>query len=85
MSRLTDGEEMRKQEVKIVQDKDKPVAANILAQAIMDVAEGMRQVSRSRLSREALIVLIHDRSKISKRDITLVLNNLDQLERTWLK
>jgi len=29
--------------------------------------------------------LIHANSKVPKRDIELVLNNLDDLEQTWLK
>jgi hypothetical protein len=76
---------MARTKVSIKQDSEKPIAVELLAQSIADIAEGMRQVSASRLTRAALITLIHERSKVARRNIELVLNNLDQLEQIWLK
>ncbi len=62
-----------------------PIAAELLAQSIVEIAEGMRRVNASRLSRSALVTLIADRSRVARRQIEAVLNNLDELERIWLK
>lgn len=70
---------------KIVQREKEEVPAEILAQSIVDIARGFNQLMQSRLTRYALVVLIHDKSKIAKRDIEIILNNLEQLEQTWFK
>lgn len=70
----------------VIQQQDKPeVPAEVIAQSIKEIADSMRQISKSRLKREALVILIHDWSKVSKPNIRMVLNNLDELERIWLK
>lgn len=71
--------------LKIIQDKEKPIAADIMAQAIVDIAEAMQYLNRTRLNRRAVVTLIHEHSKIPRRDIEIVLNNLESLEETWLK
>lgn len=72
-------------EVKIVQDQERPVAAEIIAQSIVDIQKAMDALNKTRLTRHAIIILIQEKSKISRRDIELVLNNLDKLEKLWLK
>lgn len=64
---------------------DPPVAADVLAQAIVDISEGMKKLNASRLTRDTIILLLHDSSHVGKRDIGYVLASLDQLERTFLK
>lgn len=56
-----------------------------LAKAIQDIAIAARKISATRLTRRALVTLIQAESKVPKRDIELVLNNLEQMDRTWLK
>lgn len=69
----------------IVQDPEHPIGAEIIAQSIVDIAEAMKKINETRLTRDAIVTLIHERSKISKRDINIVLNNLEQMESFWLK
>jgi mannose/fructose/N-acetylgalactosamine-specific phosphotransferase system component IIB len=72
--------------VKIIQKENvEEVAPEILAQSIVDVAKAMEAFNKSRLRRETIITLIHAHSKVPKGQIELVLNNLDALERLWLK
>jgi hypothetical protein len=72
--------------VKLTPNKDGEMpATELIAQAIIDIAEGMRRLESSRLSRKALLVLISHQSKVPQRDINIVLNNLLDLERDWLK
>ncbi len=71
--------------VKVIQDAEKEIPAEILAQSIVDIADAMAIMNRSRLTRHAIVTLIHAQSKIARRDIEIILNNLDLLETTWLK
>lgn len=61
------------------------VPADVIATAIVDIAKAAKAISESRLTRDAIVVLIHDRSGLPKKTINLVLNNLEELEETWLK
>lgn len=61
------------------------VPAEIIATAIERIAAGMRVLNSTRLTRRAVVALIHDTSKISKKTIEIVLNNLEGLEAEWLK
>ncbi|HEX8098125.1 MAG TPA: hypothetical protein VF507_08820 [Pyrinomonadaceae bacterium] len=72
--------------VKIVPAQgEEPMAAEIIEQSIVEIADAMRRIERTRLTRDAIVTLIHAKSKVPKRDIEIVLNNLEGLERTWLK
>lgn len=62
-----------------------PVPAEIISTSIVQIASAMKDINSTRLSRKALVALIHDQSKISKRTIEIVLNNIADLERDWLK
>lgn len=73
------------QKLKVVQNPEKPIAVEVLASGIMAIAEGMRKINESRLSRKAIIALIHDNSKVQKGVIELVLNNLESMDTIWLK
>ena len=68
--------------LKVVPDDNAP---EIIAQSLVDIAAGFRNLEKSRLSRRALVTLIHDVSKVSRKDIELVLNNLAQLDTLHLK
>lgn len=56
-----------------------------VTRAILDISKAMKTLSKSRLKREAIVVLIQDKSRLGKSTIELVLNNLESLEETWLK
>jgi hypothetical protein len=71
--------------ISIAQDPNAPVPAEVIATSIEQIAAAMRQINSTRLTRKALVALIHDQSKLPKRDIELVLTNLEGLERDWLK
>ena len=73
-------------EIKLIQKAgEEETPPEIIAQSIEQISAAMKKVAGTRLSREAIVTLIHAKSKVAKRDIELVLNNLEQLERTWLK
>lgn len=71
--------------MKIKQDEKKPIPQEIIADAIIKISKSMQYINETGLSRAAIIALIHDRSKVKKGDIEIVLNNLEQMEFNWLR
>lgn len=71
--------------IKVIQEQDKEVPAEVLAEAILTMSKGVKAMNASRLSRAAIVALIKDKSGLNKSIIETVLNNLDQLELNWLK
>lgn len=66
-------------------DGPEPIAAEIIAQSIADIAEGMRKIANTRLTRRAIVTLLHENSKVPRGQIELVLNNLEDLDAIFLK
>lgn len=56
-----------------------------VAQAIVDIAAGMKKLSASRLKREAIVLLLHEMSKVGKPAIRSILNDLARMDSYWLK
>lgn len=69
----------------IVKEGDEPQPVEIIEQAIMDLAAGMKRLNASRLRREAIVLLLHDASKVGKPDIRAILDSMDRLEDIFLK
>jgi hypothetical protein len=69
--------------VTVRQQPDEPIAVEVIARAIIDISDAMKKLSTSGLKRRAIVALIHDHSGIGKRDIEIVLNNLESLRETW--
>jgi hypothetical protein len=68
----------------VVKQTDQPVAAEVIVEAIVGISESMKRLTASGLKRKAIVALVHDHSGIGKRDIEIVLNNLESLRETWL-
>lgn len=69
----------------VKKDPDDEVAVEVMERAIVEIGAAMKRMNETRLTRQAIVALIHDRSKVNKGVIELVLNNLDRLEEIWLK
>ena len=74
----------KEQKVVVRQDAENSVLPEILAASLKSIGDAVRAWDKAGVKRRALIVLIHDRSKISMRDIEIVLNNLEDMHRDWL-
>ena len=59
---------------------DKPEPTEILAEAVIRIGENMEKLQKSGLNRRAIVALIYDYTKISKRDIELVLDSLAKMK-----
>lgn len=73
--------------VTVKQNPEKEVAAEILAEAIVQVAAAAQKLLASRLTRRALILLVHDAcgGNVGKRDIDLVLTYSASLANIYVK
>lgn len=74
-----------KNNIKVNQVENEEVAPEVLAKSIEEIAKAMKVFNESRLRRKTIITLIHAESKVAKRDIEVVMNNLESLELLWLK
>lgn len=70
--------------VKLVQDESNPVLPEVLAASLKSIGDAVRAWDRAGLKRRALVVLIHDKSRVPMRDIEIVLNNLVDMQRDWM-
>ena len=59
---------------------DPPESKEILAEAIVRIGSAMRALHQSGLNQDAIVVLVHDKTKISKRTIKEVFAAMRQLE-----
>jgi hypothetical protein len=74
--------------VKIKKNEQAPESVELLAQSVIQVAEGFKRVLSSPLTERAIIVLLHDgigQAKISKSQIKLVLQALPRLKAWYVK
>lgn len=62
-----------------------PEPIEVIAKAIIETAAAMRRIEASSLKRDTIVTLIHAHSKVGKRDIEIVLQNLTMLDTLWLK
>jgi hypothetical protein len=76
---------MKRPRVTVQRDEINPEPITIIARDIMSISDAMRKIDKLALSRIALVALIHDQTKISKRTINVVLDSIRDLEKTWLK
>lgn len=76
---------MKSKKVIITQEEDKEIPAEIIANSIVEIAKGMRVLNKTRLTRRAIVALIHEHSKVPRTTIELVINNIESLEEIWLK
>lgn len=81
---------MKKQpEITIGQKPDAPIATEILAKAIVDVAAGMKRILNGPLGENTIILLIQDaaggRGAISQDDVKRVLRSAARLEELYVR
>lgn len=74
--------------VKIKKNPENPESAELLAQSVIQVAEGFQKILNTPLNRRALIILLQDgigATKITKGQIELVLDALPRLKGWYIK
>lgn len=71
--------------VKIVQNPEKEIPVEILAQHIVDVSRAWKTIVHGRLTQRVLVLLIRDITGLNVTDIEKVLDALPVLEKRYLK
>lgn len=63
------------------------IPAEVIATATEEIAAGMKRLNSTRLTRRAIVTLLHAScsGNVNKGTIEVVLDGLEGLERTWLK
>ena len=58
-----------------------------VAQAVIDISVGVKRLSTSRLTWGAIVLLLHSqcRGKVGVTQIRLVLQELERMDKAWLK
>ena len=64
---------------------DPPESKEILAEAIVNIGNVVKKLNANGVNKKALIVLIHDFTKVPKGQIKTILESLPQLERWYCK
>lgn len=67
------------QRIKVTKS-DPPETKEVLAEAIVRIGSAMKALKASGLNEDAIIVLLHDKTKVAKRTIKTVLRAMRQLE-----
>lgn len=71
--------------ITVKQDPNNEVPVEILADAIVHVARAAQQLLNSRLTKRAIVLLLHESSGVGKRDIEYVLDHAASLAAVYIK
>lgn len=71
--------ETKKNPLSVKQDSEKPVGREVLATAIVRISEALHELKRSGINERAIVALVHDHSKLGKREVQIVLDSLAEL------
>ena len=74
-----------KADIEAFKDEEELLPVEILQNSIVSLAEAFETFKKTRLKQDTIITLLHDTSKVSKRDIKTILNCLSELKRLYLK
>lgn len=70
---------MPREKINVVQDEEKPVSKEMLATAICKMSDATNQLLLSGLNHDAIVVLLVDKTKMSKRSVRKVIDAMGQL------
>ncbi len=79
---------MSKKTISVTTNEENPEPVELIASSIIGVAEAFEKINNSRLSRRAVILLLHDLigpTKINKKQIELILDNAPLLKKYYIK
>lgn len=71
--------------VSAVKDVANEIEHVVLEQAILDISEGVKVLSRSKLNQHAVVVLLSHSTGVSQREIKTVLAGISDLKSRYLK
>lgn len=69
----------------VQQDPENVIEQPVLAEAIIAMSKSMDKLLYNKLNRKAIITLVASDTKLSRRDISLVIDSLHDLAKTYTK
>ena len=66
--------------IKVIKNEENPEPTEVLAEAVIRISENLQKLEKSGLNKRAIVVLVHDYTKVAKRDIELILESLAVLK-----
>lgn len=66
-------------------DDQNPQSLELLATSIIELSEGVKKLLSSRITRNAIVVLLKDSTGLSARDINNVLEAVENLKKAYTK
>lgn len=71
--------------VAVVKNPEQPEPDQVIAEHIRQIADFMQKFNAGPLKRDLLVLLIHDHTKIARRDVNRILDSLTALRSLYLK
>ena len=69
-------------DIKVVKDAENPEPKEILAAAIIKIGEAADALRKSGLNEDAIVILLHAKTTVPKRDIKVIFDGLRRM-RGW--
>jgi hypothetical protein len=73
------------QTITVKVNEENPEPLEVIAQSIVDISDAFKKINESRLSRKAVVLLLQDLTRLSQRDINLVLDAAPKLKQFYVK
>lgn len=72
------------QTVTIKRDETQPESMELIAKAILDIDSGFKRMLSSGASRDLIVLILHDMTKVGKPDIRAILNAAPKIADAYL-
>ncbi len=63
--------------------EDEKHPAEIIAEELVKISDAIEKLLNSGLQRKTIVVLLHDMTKMNKKEIEYILNSLENLGEYW--
>lgn len=78
-----------KKNIKVVQDEEKPIPVEVMAESIKAISEGIKKLRSSRLNDKCLLLLIQHATPLTPRpsmtEIRAILDGIESIEHEYLR
>lgn len=76
---------MKHSNIKIIKDDLNPETPELLADSIVKISDMADKFFSTQLNKKCIVLLLHDITRLPRRDIEMVLDNLPKLKSYYIK
>jgi hypothetical protein len=73
------------QTITIKRNEDQPESMELVAKAVLDIDAGFKRMMNSGVSRDLIVLLLHDMTKVGKPHIRAILSAAPKIADTYIK